>query len=296
MCWNSPNTTQATVGITGITQANPGVVTVYYPSGYGPFNNGDQVFITGTGTALDSTPGRQYLIINATATTFSLTDLDGNAIDTTNYAAYSGVGGTVARVYTLTTPYAGSDVQLLKWTQSNDVLTLCHPNYPPQDLTRTEHWAWTLAQISFAASISPPTSLTISHIAGTDSPTGQTFYYSYVVTAVSLSPPEQSLAFNSRECSVLPPRLRHRQRKCDLLGSGRPLPTSTTSTRQTRRLRRFLRVHVRIYRADDRNELYRYRNCARFFAGPAQLTPTRSTGGRLQRSPSQTAVPAMLPT
>jgi hypothetical protein len=43
---------EPTVAITGVTQANPGVVTA---AGHG-YANGDQVFITGTGTQLDSTP------------------------------------------------------------------------------------------------------------------------------------------------------------------------------------------------------------------------------------------------
>ena len=130
-----------------------GSLLVQITQGHG-FSNGDQVFIAGTDTPLDSTPGRQYLIANATQTTFTLTDLDGNPIDTTNTSNY--IDGTVARVFTLTTPYDGADVQNIKWTQSADVLTLCHPLYPPQDLERTEHWVWTLDPISFAPQISAP--------------------------------------------------------------------------------------------------------------------------------------------
>ncbi|MDR3569617.1 MAG: hypothetical protein P4L43_16450 [Syntrophobacteraceae bacterium] len=179
------------IAISSITRANPGVIVTGAPHG---FSNGDQVSISGTGTALDSTPGRQYLVINSMDTTFSIADLDGSAINTAGYATYSGSGGTVARVYTLATPYAGADVADIKWTQSNDVITLCHTNYPPQDLTRTNHYAWTIAEVSFAAKIAPPTGLSVSHNAGTNSPSGQAFYYSYVVTALSLSPPEQSVA------------------------------------------------------------------------------------------------------
>lgn len=117
---------EPTVSITGITQANPGVIT----AGSHGYSNGDQVFIVGTGADLDSTPGKQYLVAGSTTNTFTLTDLDGNVIDTTNFAAYGG-GGTVARVFTLATPYDGADVQAIKWTQSADTLTLCHSSYPP---------------------------------------------------------------------------------------------------------------------------------------------------------------------
>ena len=131
---------------------NPCGITI--TGNYPPLNSGDQVFIAGTGTSLDSTPAKQYLAVYVRAAPiadgppnyeyfYTLTDLDGNPIDSTNYGAYGG-GGTVARVFTLTTPYDGNDVQAIKWTQSADVLTLCHPLYPPQDLERTEHWAWTL--------------------------------------------------------------------------------------------------------------------------------------------------------
>ncbi len=140
------------LAITGITLANPGVITA---AGHG-YSNGDQVFITGTGTQLDSTPGKQYLISHATTNTFTLTDLDGNVIDTTNFTAYGGSGGTAARIFTLTTPYAGADVQAIKWTQSADTLTLCHPSYPPQDLTRTQHWVWTLTEIDFSPQVQAP--------------------------------------------------------------------------------------------------------------------------------------------
>jgi hypothetical protein len=177
--------------ITSITNTNPPIVTTSAPHGYA---NLDEVNISGTGTTLDSTPGKQYLVNYATATTFELSNLDFQSIDATKAGVYSGSGGTVARVFSMLTPYQGEDVQAIKWTQSNDVLTLCHPSYPPYDITRTEHWAWTMSQVSFSAKISPPVGLAVTHNVGTNSPTGQKFYYSYVVTALSLSPPEQSMA------------------------------------------------------------------------------------------------------
>jgi hypothetical protein len=180
---------EPTFNITAITQANPGVITA---AGHG-YNNGDQVFITGTDTQLDSTPGRQYLISSATTNTFTLTDLDGNVINTTAFTAYGGSGGTVARVFTLITPYAGTDVQAIKWTQSADTLTLCHPSYPPQDLTRTQHWVWTLTEINFAPQVEAPSGVTFTNQAGTTGYTDTNWNYSYVVTAVSNTPPDESL-------------------------------------------------------------------------------------------------------
>jgi hypothetical protein len=176
------------VNITAISDANPGVITA---PNHG-FSNGAgwQVFISGTGTQLDSTPGKQYIVQNATTNTFTLTDLDGNTINTAGYTAYGGSGGTAAQVFTLSTPYAGTDVQLIKWTQSADTLTLCHPAYPPMDLTRSQHWVWTLTQISFAPTISPPAGLTMSG----DTSGGTQWNYSYVVTAIGNTPPDESFA------------------------------------------------------------------------------------------------------
>ena len=183
------------INITAITRANPGVITA---AGHG-YSTGDQVFITGTGTQIDSTPGKQYLVSNITTNTFTLTDLDGNVINTTAFTPYGGSGGTAARVFTLATPYAGTDVQAIKWTQSADTLTLCHPNYPPQDLTRTQHWVWNLIEINFAPQVEAPTGVTFTNTRGTSGYTDTGWNYSYVVTAVSNSPPDESFpsaAFN----------------------------------------------------------------------------------------------------
>ncbi len=170
--------------ISGVTNANPGVFTTSTAHG---FNVGDQVNISGAlGMSINSTPGLQYLVANPTTYTFTLTDLDGNLVNTTSSGAYTS-GGVVARVFTLATPYNGNDVQMLKWTQSADVLSLCHPNYPPYDLNRTQHWVWTLAPVSFAPSIAAPSSVTF-----TNGGVGA-WYYQYVITAVSSSPPGESL-------------------------------------------------------------------------------------------------------
>jgi hypothetical protein len=194
MTGSGASATYGGIPIQSVTNANPGVITVNYSAAnfptsaaYGPFNNGDQVYISGTGTLLDSTPGKQYLVQNATSTSFTLTDLDGNVINTTSYGVFNYAAATVSRVFTLPTPYAGSDVAMLKWTQSADTLTLCHTSYPPMDLTRSQHWIWTLTPISFAPEVDPPTGVgLVTGAAGL-------WHYSYVVTAVTDSPPDESL-------------------------------------------------------------------------------------------------------
>lgn len=48
-------------------------------------------------------------------------------------------------IYELATIYPAADLALLKTVQSADIMTICHPNYPPQQLSRTGHNAWSLA-------------------------------------------------------------------------------------------------------------------------------------------------------
>lgn len=81
--------------ITGITQADPAVVTY---SGSDVWSNGDEVIITGVVgmTEINSVP---YLVanLNTGSNTFELTDLDGNDIDASGFTAYSS-GGTVTKI------------------------------------------------------------------------------------------------------------------------------------------------------------------------------------------------------
>ena len=145
---------------------------------------GDWVFFTGTGTALDN---RSWVVATVLSPTmFTVNDLDGNPGPTVASTA----GGTVARIYTLTTPYAGSDLALLKFVQSADVLTVCHTSYAPMDLTRTQHWAWTLNPITFQPTTNSPAAPTVKQNNGGSS----NWWYSYQVTACSLATGEESQA------------------------------------------------------------------------------------------------------
>jgi hypothetical protein len=71
---------------------------------------------------------------------FNLTDVYGNNIDTSAFGAYT-AGGTIARIFTLGTPWSEVDLAYLKFTQSKDVMSICCVNqvtrveYPPQDLS-----------------------------------------------------------------------------------------------------------------------------------------------------------------
>src|SRR5258708_16222268 len=135
---------EAASAITGITQANPGVVT-QIEHGY---VNGQCIFLTGIG-GMTQLNGRFVIVAGAAANTYQLTYFDGANINTTAYGAYT-AGGTGARVYEVATPYLEADLADIHWTQSADVMTLTHPSYDKRELARVGATNWTLNVISMA--------------------------------------------------------------------------------------------------------------------------------------------------
>lgn len=124
--------------VTGATKADPCVLTV---TGHG-YSDGDDVYVSGLGGMVELN-GRTVRVANSTTNTFELVDMQGNNIDSSAFTAYTS-GGTVARVYTVTTPWGEDDLFDLNFAQSNDVLTVVHEDYFPRDITRTDHDAWTI--------------------------------------------------------------------------------------------------------------------------------------------------------
>jgi len=128
--------------ITAITQADPGVLT----SNAHGFSNGDEVFVDSI-VGMTELNGRNYKVANVTTNTFSLQDLFGNDIDTTNFTAYTS-GGTATAIYEIASPYGEDDLPDLRFAQSADTMYLVHPSYAIRTLTRTDHNAWTFATFS----------------------------------------------------------------------------------------------------------------------------------------------------
>lgn len=179
---NGAQVTETAVNITGATQANPCVITAV-AHGYA---NGDEVYITGVG-GMTQLNGRNFKVAGVTANTFQIRYMDdATTVNATSFGAYTS-GGTVARVYTITTPYVEADLPDLQYVQSADVITLTHPTYAPRELSRTAHTSWTLSTISFDPSIARPTAL-----AGTAGGAGANTY-KYKVTAIKTETFEESL-------------------------------------------------------------------------------------------------------
>jgi len=125
--------------ITGITQADPGVITV----GSHGYSDGDEIYISGVG-GMTELNNNYYLVTYINTNTFSLTDIDGNAIDTTTYTAFTS-GGTCQKIYEVDTPYEEADLYELQFAQKADLMYITHPNYEPRKLIRSGEASWTLS-------------------------------------------------------------------------------------------------------------------------------------------------------
>lgn len=165
---------EAAIVVTGVTRANPGVVTTAAPHG---LSTGDAVWLEGL-SGMAEPNRRRFTVTVLGDSTFSI------GIDTSGYGAWTS-GGTAARLYTIDTPYPVADLPLLKFVQSADTMTLTHPSHAPRNLTRTGHTAWTLAAITYAPTQQPPTAL-VSSSPGSG--------FDYVVSAVSEETGEESVA------------------------------------------------------------------------------------------------------
>lgn len=176
--------TEATKTVTSVSSA--GLFTTSAVHGY---SIGDWVYDIGN----TSFSGLTWIIATTpTTSTFTVTNLFGTAITS---ATASGAG-TVARIYTVTSPYTAVDLPYLKYAQSADVMTLTCVNtitsteYSPYSLVRNSNTNWVFTATTFSAIVSAPTGLT----ATARSSDTLTTWYSYVVTAVDATTGEESVA------------------------------------------------------------------------------------------------------
>ena len=129
--------------ITGITQANPAVVTA---SSHG-YSNGDEVVITGV-SGMTEVNNKRFLVADKTTNTFELQDKDGVDINSSGFTAYTS-GGVSNKVFEISTPYLEAELFDLKFALSADVMYITHPNHEVEKLSRTGHTSWTLADVDF---------------------------------------------------------------------------------------------------------------------------------------------------
>lgn len=140
--------TQTALNISSITLANPAVFTV---AAHG-YTAGDEVYISTTPTTgmpeIDTLVG---VVVTAATNTFTLDYKQSGAyVDSTTFTAYTS-GGTVARIYTLTTTFSSSQVAALDYAQYKDAMILTHPDVKQQILIRTGHAVWSIGDLQMGS-------------------------------------------------------------------------------------------------------------------------------------------------
>lgn len=141
---------EASKTITGITQANPGVVSSTAHS----YSNGDYVDISGV-VGMTEVNGKRFIVANKNTNDYELTDEDGNNVDTTSYTAYSS-GGISEKVYEIVSIFETSDLPNLKFTQQADVMYISSSDKPLQKLSRLGSTSWTISGITYDTIAYPP--------------------------------------------------------------------------------------------------------------------------------------------
>lgn len=127
--------------ITGISKANPGVLTY---SGADNFANSDKIFVSGV-VGMTEVNSREFTVagLNAGANTFQL-----SGVNTSGYTTYVS-GGTVSKIYEIATTYTESELSEVQFAQNNDVIYIAHKNHAPAKLQRFSETNWVLSNVTF---------------------------------------------------------------------------------------------------------------------------------------------------
>jgi hypothetical protein len=147
---NGGSVVETAINISGITKANPAVVTL---SGTSP-SNGSYVDIESVG-GMTQVNNKRFIVANRTSNTFELQNEDGTNINSSAYTTYTS-GGTIEKVYELTTTYATADLGNLRVTQQADIMYIDCAGYEPRKLSRLGNTNWTIATYAYDQYSWPP--------------------------------------------------------------------------------------------------------------------------------------------
>lgn len=92
----------------------------------------------------------------------------------------------------LLTPYAEADLADIRVTQSADIMTVTHKNYPPYELIRSGVVAWTFLPIRFAPNVAAPAGITNDGGEGVKAGNNDKSPV-YIITAIKKGTSEESL-------------------------------------------------------------------------------------------------------
>ena len=142
---SSEQLTESALTITGITSANPAVVTI---NGHG-YSDGDDVYITGVaGMTEVNAPNSPYTVANKTTNTFELSGINSSA-----FTAYSS-GGSCKRIYEIVSPYPTAAIPNIQYDQIGDIIYIVHPSYETRKLVRSSSTSWAISTLDASP---PPT-------------------------------------------------------------------------------------------------------------------------------------------
>jgi hypothetical protein len=96
-------------------------------------------------------------------------------------------GGTSARVYTISSPYAAADLAGLKFAQDVNTMVICSPNHGPYQLVYTSAASWAITAVTIGSTVSAPTGQAVATTAGAGNGN-----YAYVITAVDANGQESA--------------------------------------------------------------------------------------------------------
>lgn len=128
----------ATVAITGISAANPCVITA---PGHG-FSNGQEIYITGL-VGMPELNNQIFLVASAATNTFTLQTIFGANINSTGFVAWVS-GGTIETPYEVASPWLNGDLDYLHLSQSADVIYITNEKYMPYKIQRMSNTDWTV--------------------------------------------------------------------------------------------------------------------------------------------------------
>lgn len=111
--------------------------------------------------------------IGMTSTTITLTDLFGNALNTTGFGTYN-TNLAINTVYEIETPYANGDVNNINFAQSFDIMQLRHKSYIPQEVLYFSDTNWLIRNKNYWPSLAP--AVVNLQLSGGDSGQVSTYY------------------------------------------------------------------------------------------------------------------------
>lgn len=117
------------------------------------------------------------------------------------YARFHTRGGTLMNgevPYEIETPWEEKDLFDLHYTQSNDVVTIVHPNYAPREIRRYSNTDWRLVLCSFGTSLKTPTNVKAERVSqAADDSNKDKYTFQYKVSCLNADKSEESAASNS---------------------------------------------------------------------------------------------------